>query len=96
MLTTPFKISEPSLRTNLSRMVSKGVLQVRKEKRKAFYRFTTLSGKIGSNVSLSFKTPDWSGWNNKWWGISFSLPEIEKSERYKIRTRNFKCIYILE
>ncbi len=86
-LTAPFKISDSSLRTNLSRMTSKGILQVRKEGRKAVYSFTTASGKISSNVSLSFKSPDWSDWNNNWWGISFSLPEIKKSERYKIKKK---------
>lgn len=83
-LTTPFNISETSLRTNLSRMAGNEILSVRKEGKKAFYSLTNKSKKNSSNVALSFHKPNWLNWDNDWWGISISLPKNEKSQRYYI------------
>jgi phenylacetic acid degradation operon negative regulatory protein len=86
-LTLPFSISETSLRTNLSRMESNGTIRIKKKGKRAFYSLTDKSVKLSSNISLSFSTPDWSGWNNDWWGISVSLPEEKNELRYYIHKK---------
>ncbi len=86
-LTAPFKISDTSLRTILSRMVGNEMLYVRKSGKNAYYSLTQKSKKISSNVALGFKKPDWSGWGNDWWGISVSLPTKAKNERYRINKK---------
>ncbi|MCK5137648.1 MAG: hypothetical protein KAR19_17820 [Bacteroidales bacterium] len=86
-LTAPFNISETSLRTNLSRMIGNKILSVRKEGKKAFYSLTNKSKRISSNVVLSFHKPNWSNWDNDWWGISISLPKNSSSQRYYINKK---------
>ncbi|MEZ5070326.1 MAG: PaaX family transcriptional regulator C-terminal domain-containing protein [Bacteroidales bacterium] len=83
-LTAPFRVSETSLRTNLSRMVGSGVLKVRKEGRKAWYGFTPKSAQYSSHVSLGFRNPDWTHWDGRWWGISMTMPKQENSLRYRM------------
>ena len=86
-LTAPFSISDSSLRTCLSRMSTKEIIKTRKEGKTAFYSFSRKGGNISSNVSFGFKTSDWSKWNNRWLGIIFSVPAIQKEERYRIRRK---------
>lgn len=83
-LTTPFRISETCLRNNLSRMVSRNILIVTRQGRKAFYAFTARADKNGKNVAMTFRTPDWSGWQEDWWGISLSVPDESRKERYRL------------
>ncbi len=84
-LTAPFNISETNLRTILSRMAQRRIIQIRSSGKRSFYRFTNKSAYISSNVSQSLKQPDWSNWNQRWWGVLFSVPESRKDERYRIR-----------
>jgi DNA-binding transcriptional regulator PaaX len=60
---------------------------VRKSGKFAYYSFSQKAKKISLNASLAFHTPDWSNWNGNWWGISLSLPEKKKSERYAIQKK---------
>ena len=86
-LIKPFHVSESSLRTTLSRMSNRGVLQSKREGRRAFYRFTAKGSAISNNVARSFISPDWSQWDESYWGILFSIPEINKNLRHKIRKK---------
>lgn len=86
-LTEPFKITESSLRTNLSRMTRKDLLKSRHEGKRAYYSFGRRGKTIKSNVALSFKSLNCSRWDNSWLGVLFSVPDIKKSERYYIRKK---------
>lgn len=86
-LLAPFQISESCLRTNLSRMGKERVIESRREGRKSFYRFADRGARTRSNVAFSFRTLDWSGWDRSWWGILFSVPDIKKAERHRIRKK---------
>ncbi|MCF8358909.1 MAG: hypothetical protein K9H26_09135 [Prolixibacteraceae bacterium] len=94
-LTAPFNVSETSVRTILSRMAGNKMIRVRKSGQKAYYSLTKKSGKISSNVALGFKKPDWSGWDNDWWGISVSLPVESQKERYQINKKIAKHRFAL-
>lgn len=83
-LLEPFHVTDSSLRTILSRMISKGVLQSKKKGKSAYYSFAGKGKRIGSNVSFSFKIPDWSNWNHSWWGFLFSIPDDDKALRHKV------------
>ncbi len=86
-LTKPFNISESSLRTTLSRITSKGTVESHKKGRNAFYKFSSKGKRISSNVSFSFKEPDWNNWDRSWMGVLFSVPVIDNSLRYHIRKK---------
>lgn len=83
----PFGTTETSLRTNLSRMVRKGQLESFREEGTVFYGFSPKSKEISANVALGFRSVDWSGWDESWWGVLFSVPELEKGNRYRIRKK---------
>jgi len=86
-LVKPFKITESCLRTNLSRMRRKDLLKSRRDGKRVYYSFGKRGKTIKSNVALSFKSLDRSRWNNSWWGMLFSVPDIKKSKRYYIRKK---------
>lgn len=96
-LTKPFNISESNLRTALFRMVSRGLLLKRRTGKQAFYYRSVKGKQLGLNVALRFKNPDWSGWDNEWWGLCFSISETDKKDRYRIRKKlvnyHFKPLY---
>ena len=81
----PFGTTETSLRTNLSRMVRRGDLESFRDGNKVSYGFSSKAREISANVALGFRSVDWSGWDESWWGVLFSVPELEKEERYRIR-----------
>ncbi|MBN2736179.1 MAG: BlaI/MecI/CopY family transcriptional regulator [Spirochaetales bacterium] len=80
-------ISENSVRTNLHRMVKKGILDSKKDGKKAFYYFGSKGIKISRNVAQGFFTPDWKKWDNQWVGIIYSIPENQKTLRHKVRKK---------
>ncbi len=86
-LSLPFKVTETSLRTNLSRMSKRDLILTRREGKNGFYSFAEKGNRIKENVSKSFNSLDWNNWDNMWWGIFFSVPEVKKAERYKIRKK---------
>jgi len=86
-LTSPFGLTKTSLRTNLSRMKKKQILDSNKIGKKVFYRMSVKGNAISSNVAQSFKQLNWDNWDGKWWGIIFSVPEINKEARHKIRKK---------
>ncbi|MBB6482257.1 PaaX family transcriptional regulator C-terminal domain-containing protein [Spirochaeta isovalerica] len=86
-LTSPFSMSDTSLRTALSRMAARGIVMAEKRGRKAFYTIVTRGKRIGANVALSFAEPDWSSWDGRWWGFLYSLPSAEKALRHRLRTK---------
>lgn len=86
-LCEPFSITDSSIRTWLSRRVQQGFLSVRKENRTSLYGLSGKGHRISSNIALSFRTPDWSGWDGSWRGFLFSIPESRKKERHRIRTK---------
>src|SRR4030042_6133712 len=73
-LASPFGITETNIRSALSRMHARNIIDVRKKNRAAFYRMGIRGGRIGSNVSRHFREPDWSGWEGSFWSSAFSLP----------------------
>ena len=85
-LCRPFPVTETNIRTFFSRNIKNGYYEVSKKGRKAYYRPGKKLIKISGNVVKSFKAPDWSGWNNDWWGISYSASD-NSSLRYKIRKK---------
>ncbi len=86
-LIEPFDISDTSLRTTLSRMKEKKVLFSKKGKNSVYYSFADKGGRIGNNVSFSFKNPNWEDWDQSWWGFLYSLPSKEKALRHKVRSK---------
>jgi phenylacetic acid degradation operon negative regulatory protein len=86
-LCKPFSISETNIRTYLSRNIKNGLYSVRKEGKKAYYRPGGKLSEISSNVVNSFRIPEWSNWDNSWWGFSYSVPGNEKPLRHKIRRK---------
>ncbi|MCP4129806.1 MAG: hypothetical protein GY754_02200 [bacterium] len=87
-LIAPFNINEACLRTNLSRMSAKGIIKkLKQDGKKVFYGFDRSGESIKSNVARGFYSLGWSSWDNSWWGILFSVPNIEKSKRYDIRKK---------
>ncbi|MCK5149234.1 hypothetical protein KAR48_20940 [bacterium] len=85
-LTRPFGVSESSLRTNLSRMVQKRIIETCRNGRQVSYSFAAKGESIRSNIAKGFKSPDWEDWDETWWGVLFSVPEIDKEQRHRIRT----------
>lgn len=86
-LTKPFGVSESNLRTNLSRMSAQGLLEGERVGRSVTYRFTPKAREISANVARGFRSVDWNGWDESWWGILFSIPELQKKFRYRIRKK---------
>jgi len=86
-LIQPFNISPSSLRTNLWRLIKKNFLKTIRQGKKAYYSLSAKAKIISKNVALSFKSPDWHGWDNSWWGIVFSVPENKKPVRHRIRKK---------
>ncbi|MBN2628320.1 MAG: BlaI/MecI/CopY family transcriptional regulator [Spirochaetales bacterium] len=86
-LSLPFGVKETSLRTSLSRMHEKGLLQIEKRGRTAVYSFTEKSRSVSANVSAGFRLTAPDEWNGLFWGILFSLPAAEKVIRHKLRTK---------
>lgn len=86
-LTAPFEITGTSLRTSLSRMIRENTIQSTKNGKTAFYSFSQKGKLINNNVALSFKGLDWSQWDNEWWGLLFSVPDLQNPQRHKIRKK---------
>jgi phenylacetic acid degradation operon negative regulatory protein len=86
-LCAPFGITDSSIRTWLSRRVQQGFLSVRREGRTTFYGLSGKGHRISANISLSFQTPDWTGWDGSWRGFLFGIPEKRKKERHRIHTK---------
>jgi phenylacetic acid degradation operon negative regulatory protein len=94
-LAAPFRITETNVRSCLSRLHARDVIQVRKEGRAAWYRLGGRGKRVGSNVARHFRDPDWSGWNGSYWAAAFSLSDSR--ERYRIRKKllayRFRALY---
>jgi phenylacetic acid degradation operon negative regulatory protein len=86
-LTSPFKIKNTTLRTNLSRLKNSGRLNISKIGKKAVYSASDKMKIISKNVSLSFKGINWDKWDNRWIGAAFSVPDSQKAFRHKIRKK---------
>ena len=95
-LTAPFDLSAPSLRTNLSRMVSAKLIQSERVGRRAYYRFADKGRRISANVSHGFTALQWDGWDGAYWGVIFSVPEACGENRHTIRKKlskyRFACL----
>lgn len=86
-LTSPFKVTETSMRTCLSRMIREGTIQSTKDGKTAFYGLSHKGKTISSNISLCFKELDWSQWDREWWGLLFSVPGPQNQQRHRIRKK---------
>jgi phenylacetic acid degradation operon negative regulatory protein len=84
-LVSPFSINESSLRTALSRMNQRELINIRHDGKKAFYLFGDKGLNISKNVSYGFRSPDWSEWNNSWNAVVFSVPD--SPTRHSIRKK---------
>jgi phenylacetic acid degradation operon negative regulatory protein len=95
LLASPFSITETNVRSALSRMHSRNVIEVRKEGRTAFYRIGARGKRIGSNVGRHFREPDWSGWNGSYWAAAFSLSDSRARYRLqkKLLAYRFRALY---
>lgn len=94
-LAEPFGISETSLRSTLSRMHARNLIEIRKEGRTAFYRLGARGRRIGSNVGRRFSDLDWSSWDGSYWGAAFSQPDSAGRYRRqkKLRAYQFRALY---
>ncbi len=86
-LTGPFRISENSLRTGLSRLAGRDYVQIRRDGRNAFYSFGERGREVYRNTGMSLNPPHWKGWNGSWWGLLFSLPVNSSRERYYLKKK---------
>ena len=95
-LTEPFGVSETSLRSNLSRMASAGLIQSDRQGRNAYYRFARKGQRISANVSSGFRALQWDGWTGEYWGVIFSVPDAKSENRHSIRKKltkyRFACL----
>ncbi|MBN2049360.1 MAG: hypothetical protein JW760_02865 [Spirochaetales bacterium] len=82
-----FDVGESQVRTNLSRMTARGLLVPERTGRTSWYRFSEKALKLRNNVAQGFRDLDWSEWDGKWWGVSFSVPDIKKQDRHYIRKK---------
>lgn len=94
----PFRVTESSLRANLSRMNAKGSVVKRTSKGAVSYGLSA-SMKEGLALVRASRLPAAaeSKWDKTWMGILFSVPEAEQGERYPIRkllaADKFACLY---
>ena len=86
-LLKPFNVTEISLRTTLSRMSKNEIITSRKEGKTVYYRFYKKGERIKKIGAMGFSTHNWNDWDNSWWGIAFSIPEMKKELRYQIRKK---------
>ena len=86
-LTSPFGVSESSLRTSLCRMAAKNTLEVRRNGKKAYYHFSKKGDRIKSNVGRSFDSCEWDEGDNSFWGVIFSVPDVQSDKRHYIRKK---------
>jgi phenylacetic acid degradation operon negative regulatory protein len=86
-LASPFEVNDSSLRTILSRMAAKDIVKSRHEGKKVYYSFTDKGLRVKFNISSSFQTLDWDNWDQRWWGVLFTVPDIEKYTRHYIRKK---------
>lgn len=82
-----FDINESQLRTNLSRMSANNLIKVKRRGKNAYYMLADRGEAVKKNIARSFVSLDWSDWDKKWWGVSFSVPAVEKAERHYIRKK---------
>ncbi len=94
-LASPFGITETNVRSTLSRLHSRNVIEIRKEGRTAYYRLGARGKRIGSNVGRHFREPDWSGWDRSYWAAAFSSPDSRA--RYQVQKKllayRFRALY---
>ena len=84
-LSAPFQLTETNLRSTLSRLHDKGMIDVRKKSRCAFYRLSSKGRRFGSNIGFHFNEPDWADWDGLYWGAAFS--DSDDRFRYRIRKK---------
>jgi len=70
-----FDIGETSLRSTLSRLHARSMIEVRKQGRGAFCRLGGGGIAVGRNVSRHFHEPDWTGWDGRYWEVAFSYSD---------------------
>jgi len=94
-LASPFGITETNVRSALSRMHSRNLIEVRKEGRAAFYRVGARGQRLGSNVGRHFHDPDWSSWDGSYWAAAFSLSDSRARYRLqkKLLAYRFRALY---
>jgi DNA-binding transcriptional regulator PaaX len=94
-LASPIGITETNVRSALSRMHARNMIAVRKHGRAAFYRMGIRGARIGSNVSLHFREPDWSSWKGAFWIAAFSLPDSRTRHQVqkKLLAYRFRALY---
>lgn len=86
-LTKPFKVTENSLRTNLSRLKNNAVIKAHRNARNVFYSFYKRGKKMELIADLSFNPLKWDTWNGEWLSVIFSVSEKNKDLRYQLRKR---------
>lgn len=94
-LGVPFRITETNVRSMLSRLHARNLIDVRREGRTAYYRLSSRGTRIGSNIGYHFREPNWTDWKGLYWGMAFT--ESDGSSRYKLRKKltayRFRALY---
>ncbi len=86
-LVSPFDVTAGTLRTNLSRMSSSGLVRIERRGKKAIYSLQQKSETIQENVSFHLAPVDWSSWDHRWLGFAFSIPEENRTVRRRVTAK---------
>lgn len=87
-LLRPFGLSEPAVRTVLSRMVGKEWLRTRRRGRNSYYDLTPRGRKLLTDDADRIFHPSWNEeWDGQWYLLSYSIPEDIRHLRDRLRVR---------
>jgi phenylacetic acid degradation operon negative regulatory protein len=83
-----FGMSEASVRTVLSRMTRKGWLEANRVGRNSFYDLSDRGRALLEEGAARIYHPSWdSPWDGSWFLLSYSIPEIRRHLRDRLRDR---------
>lgn len=90
-LLAEFGTSEAGARSALSRLTTRGVLQMTRAGRRTSYRLTPSVEELGSQTAKRIfafaKHSDNADWQGQWTVVTFSVPESERHLRSSLRTK---------
>jgi phenylacetic acid degradation operon negative regulatory protein len=87
-LLAPLGVSEPAVRTVLSRMTAKGWIQSERDGRRSYYDLTPAGRHLLEEGKARIYHPDWDKpWDGSWYLLAYSVPEDERHLRARVRDR---------
>ncbi len=79
--------SAQAVRSTLSRMTRKGWLRSRREGRHSFYGITTKTEALLAEGARRIYQPRQDAWDGKWYLLTYSIPELQRHRRDRLRQR---------